>query len=101
MDSMTVSLHFTPYNHGVPSFFTDAGKSSRIVWMAVSVAILVVLALPFTPACDPVIGLIPACEWKTRYGRECPFCGMTTSFLDISEGHLDAAHRVNRAGIPL
>ena len=69
--------------------------------MAVSVAILVALALPFTPARDPAIGLIPPCEWKTRYSRECPFCGMTTSFLDISEGHLDAAQRVNRAGIPL
>jgi len=63
--------------------------------------ILAILASPFALGRDRVARIVPMCEWKAKYGRECAFCGMTTSFLDISEGHLSEASHANRAGVPL
>ena len=36
-----------------------------------------------------------------KYGRPCAFCGMTTSFLDISEGRFGDAGQSNHGVIPL
>lgn len=63
--------------------------------------ILAILASPFALGRDCIARILPMCEWKAKYGRECAFCGMTTSFLDISEGRLGEASHANRAGIPL
>jgi hypothetical protein len=79
----------------------DARRSFRIVWVTLSLMILAVLAAPFTLGRERVARIVPVCEWKAQYGRECAFCGMTTSFLDISQGHLREASHANRAGIPL
>ena|SRR5579871_5676639 len=76
-------------------------QSLRIVWAVVSLLIFGALAAPFALGRERVARLVPACEWKTKYGRECAFCGMTSSFLDISEGRFGEATRANRAGIPL
>jgi Protein of unknown function (DUF2752) len=76
-------------------------QALRIVWLVVSLLILGALAAPFTLGRERVARLVPICEWKSRYGRECAFCGMTTSFLDISEGRFGEATHANRAGIPL
>ena len=62
---------------------------------------LVALVAPFALGRDRLAHLWPVCERKAAIGRECRFCGMTTSFIDISEGRLDDAQKANRAGIPL
>jgi hypothetical protein len=79
----------------------DVHRAFRIVWVTFSLAILVVLALPFALGRERIARIVPMCEWKAKYGRECAFCGMTTSFLDISEGRLGEASLANRGGIPL
>lgn len=79
----------------------DIKAALRIVWMTFSIAISVVLISPFVLGRGRVAGLLPACERKARYGTECPFCGMTTSFLDISQARFSDSTRANRAGIPL
>ena len=76
-------------------------QALRIVWLAVSLLMLAGLTSPFVLGRERVARLVPACEWKRKYGRECAFCGMTTSFLDISEGRFGDAAHANRAGIPL
>ena len=79
----------------------DLRPALRIVWLVVSVIILATLAATFALGRERLGHLLPPCEWKVKYQRECPFCGMTTSFLDISEGQFDNAQRANHAGIPL
>lgn len=79
----------------------DARQSLRLVWIVLSLLIFVILVSPFALGRERLATLAPMCERKARTGQECPFCGMTTSFLDISSGQLGAAGRANRAGIPL
>jgi hypothetical protein len=79
----------------------DVRRSFRIVWVTLSLVILAILASPFALGRDRVARIVPVCESKAKYGRECTLCGMTTSFLDISEGRLGEASHANRAGIPL
>ena len=79
----------------------DTGLALKIVWATVSLVLLLILAAPFALSRERVARLAPVCESKAKYGRPCSFCGMTTSFLDISEGHFDEAGRRNNAGIPL
>ena len=69
--------------------------------MALSLLILMILAAPFVLGRERVAALAPVCERKARYGQECPLCGMTTSFLDISRGKFGEARNANRGGIPL
>jgi hypothetical protein len=94
-------LKFTLYNGRVRWKLQDVGQSLRIVWLVVSLPILFCLAGPFLLGSERLMRLVPACERKSKYGHECPFCGMTTSFLAISGGRLDEAGSANRAGIPL
>jgi hypothetical protein len=82
-------------------FTAEFRQALRIVWLTVSLVVLVTLAAPFAFGRERLAHLFPVCEWKAKYHRECPFCGMTTSFLDISEGRLGDAQRANRAGVPL
>jgi len=79
----------------------DVAQALRIVWFAVSLLVLGAIGSPFLLGRERLAHLLPACEWKTKYHHECAFCGMTTSFIDISEGQFGAASRANRAGIPL
>ena len=79
----------------------DFKNRLQIVWLAASLVLLAALTAPFALGRERVAHLFPVCEWKAKYGRECPFCGMTTSFLDISEGDFGDANRANHGGIPL
>ena len=79
----------------------DVHRALQIVWLTLSLVILAVLASPFVLGRERISRLTPVCEWRAKYGRECPFCGMTTSFLNISEARFRDAGRANRAGIPL
>ena len=79
----------------------NAGISLKLVWLTVSLGILLVLAAPFALGRERAAHLAPVCEWKAKYGRACAFCGMTTSFLDISDGRFGDAGRSNRGGVPL
>ena len=79
----------------------NVGLSLKLAWLVVSLGIFLILAAPFALGSENVARLAPVCESKARYGRPCAFCGMTTSFLDISEGRFQDAGRSNRGGLPL
>jgi len=82
-------------------FAEQLRKALLIAWLIVSAAIVPVLAAPFVVPPGTILSLAPRCAWKTRYGRECVLCGMTTGFILISEGRLNDAVGRNRASIPL
>lgn len=79
----------------------DLDFSLRLVWLISSFVILLILASPLVLGSDRVARLAPVCQSRSRDGKPCFFCGMTTSFLAISEGRFHDAGRANRGGIPL
>lgn len=82
-------------------FPADLKTALLIVWLLVSLLIFPVLAAPFLVPPDSLLSLAPACEWKVKYNRECPLCGMTTAFILISDGCLNQAVEANRGSVPL
>jgi hypothetical protein len=82
--------------------FAEQVRTSLLTaWLVVSAVLLAVLAAPFILPPQTIFSLAPKCQWKTKYGRECPLCGMTTSFVLISRGRFDDALDRNRGSIPL
>jgi hypothetical protein len=73
----------------------------RLVWVVVTLATLGAAAVPFLLSAETISRLVPMCESKRRYGRECFLCGTTTGFIAISQGDWDTAARSNRLAIPL
>ncbi len=71
------------------------------VWAMLGLILLCVLIAPWMVTPARAASLVPACEWKARYHRECAFCGMTTAFFAISHGRLREADQANRGAIPL
>ncbi len=45
--------------------------------------------------------LSPVCISMSKYGTECSLCGMTRSFVAISNLEISRSFDFNRAGIPL
>ena len=66
-----------------------------VVWIIISAVVLVTLVIPFVLSSDTVHTIMPKCESKQKYGKECPLCGMTTSFIYISKGRFQQAHLSN------
>jgi hypothetical protein len=79
-------------------FRTNLDASLRAAWLVVSFVILLILISPFALGRDRIARLTPVCQSKLRTGTPCSFCGMTTSFLAVSEGRLGDARRANRGG---
>jgi len=95
--------------HWSPSLSAEnsllAGSEVRlsffIAWMVISVIVLGVLLAPIILPGATIRRLEPRCEWKIRYGKECPMCGMTTGFILICRGKFKEACAANRASLPL
>lgn len=79
----------------------DLRLAFLVVWLILGGAILLILLAPLVLPAGTLATMLPPCEWQVRYGRPCPFCGMTTAFILISRGQLDAACRSNPFSIPL
>lgn len=72
-----------------------------IVWAVLSLSALFILLAPFVLPENALFSLAPVCENK-RLGRgECPLCGMTTAFFEISKGDFSRALYSNRASAAL
>lgn len=79
----------------------DFRAAFGIVWVILSGISLGLIAAPWIVTPDQVAAVVPKCEWKVRYGRECFLCGMTTAFFDIAGGRFREAERSNRGSVPL
>lgn len=75
----------------------DVRKALAIVWAVVSLATLVVLALPFVVSPARIQATLPTCESRVRYGVPCPSCGLTTGFIALSAGDVTRARAANAA----
>ncbi len=71
------------------------------VWAMIGLILLGVLIVPWAVSPAQVASVVPACEWKARYHRECAFCGLTTAFFAIRHGRFEEAEHANRGAIPL
>jgi hypothetical protein len=84
------------------AFFDREVKAGlRISWYVMGALILAILIVPAVVSAERIYAAAPRCEWKTKYGRECFMCGMTTAFVEISRGRPGDAQRSNRGSVPL
>jgi hypothetical protein len=72
-----------------------------VVWIVLSGIILTILIVSFLLPAASVNAIVPKCEWKIKFNKPCPLCGMTTSFLAISRGRFKEADAANGLGIYL
>jgi hypothetical protein len=72
-----------------------------IAWMVISAVVFGILLAPLILPSATIQRLEPQCEGKVRHGKECPMCGMTTSFILICRGKFKEASAANKASIPL
>ncbi|GEM_PF-1431805 len=72
-----------------------------ISWLILSCIIFLILIMPFILPTAAILKITPKCEWKIKYNKPCPACGMTTSFLYISEGKFNQAIVSNHNSITL
>lgn len=79
----------------------DLRHSVFASWLIVSCILAATVTVPLVASEHAVAAWAPQCVWKSRFGRECPACGMTTSFIDIAHGRWASAWSENRGGIPL
>lgn len=71
-------------------------KAFIIVWFIIDFTIFVVLLIPFVLPSNTILSNMPACEWKIKYHKECPVCGMTTAFILLSKGQINEAQTHNK-----
>ncbi len=83
------------------TFAAHLRKALWIDWLILSALALLVLLAPFVLPARTVFAAAPVCQWKAKYNRECPLCGMTRSFVAISQGEFGLAERRNRGSVPL
>jgi hypothetical protein len=79
----------------------DWRKAFNWSWTAVSLLLLAVVVAPFLLSPAWLQAALPLCEWKARYQRECPACGLTTAFFAIARGDWDVARQANAGAVPL
>lgn len=67
-----------------------------VVWIILSGIILFTLSTPFIFSENSIDKIVPKCEWKVKYNKECSLCGMTRGFIYFSQGNFTRASEVNR-----
>lgn len=72
-----------------------------LVWAVLSIAVLFILTAPFVLPENTIFRLAPVCESKRLGLGQCPLCGMTTAFIEISKGDFTNAFNSNRASLAL
>lgn len=67
-----------------------------VVWIILSGIILFTLSTPFIFSENSIDKIVPKCEWRVAYNKECYLCGMTRSFICFSQGNFTRARELNR-----
>lgn len=71
------------------------------VWILLSAATAASAAAPFVVERNLLDSFTPVCVSRSKLGRECPGCGLTTAFHQIAAFDWAGAAQANRAGLPL
>lgn len=71
------------------------------VWVILSLAAFFILLVPFIFPESTIYSLTPLCESKRLGKGECPLCGMTRAFIEISKGDFSGALISNRFSLAL
>jgi predicted RNA-binding Zn-ribbon protein involved in translation (DUF1610 family) len=79
--------------------YEELKLSLIISWLVLSLVTFCILILPYILSEESIHHLVPKCEWKTKYNKECPLCGMTTAFINISKGNFKKAYQANRGSL--
>ena len=80
---------------------TGLREALRLVWAVLSVAILLVLLIPFAVPYSRLAEALPRCARQRRGGQRCSFCGLTRGFYALAAGRPGRAQRHNRLSLPL
>ena len=88
-------------NNEQQTFLRDLKKALVISWIVITSIIFVLLISPFLFPEDVLLAISPSCVSKTILGQECLLCGMTKSFINISQGNFYRAYQLNNFGIYL
>lgn len=67
-----------------------------VVWIILSGIALFALSTPFIFSENSIDSIVPQCEWRMKYNKECPLCGMTRGFYYVSQGNFTRAGEVNK-----
>lgn len=78
----------------------DFRKALVVAWLVISLAGLLLAAVPLVVSQSALSSVVPQCEARAR-GERCIACGMTTGFFAIANGDLKSARLANAAAIPL
>ncbi|MCU7494873.1 MAG: DUF2752 domain-containing protein [Ignavibacteria bacterium] len=70
-------------------------------WAVVSFVVLFILLAPVILPESTLLSLTPVCESKRLGLGQCPLCGMTRAFIEISRGNLNVAGSFNRQSVAL
>jgi len=73
-------------------------KSLFIVWIVVSSIAFLIQLSPFVFNKQKLQNTLPVCESVKANGVECSMCGMTRSFISISDGNFSKADEYNSFG---
>jgi hypothetical protein len=76
-------------------FYNDLKKVFFQVWCIISFFIFISLISPFLVSGSTLLSFIPVCPSVKYYGTSCIACGLTRSFISISNLHLSEALNSN------
>ena len=81
--------------------FDKIGKPIEviIVWGILSLTTALTVAAPFFLDKKIIMENSPKCISKSQSNIECSFCGMTRSFIEISEGNIIDAYNTNKGSL--
>ena len=78
----------------------DILRSFQIAWVILSIGIFIVISAPFILPNDTILGLSAKLKLKNEIITKCSLCGMTRSFVMISNGRFKEADSVNALSTP-
>lgn len=76
-------------------------QSFFVLWAVLSLAAFIILLIPFIFPESTIYSLTPLCENRRLGKGECPLCGMTSAFIEISKGDFSRALVSNRFSLVL
>ena len=77
----------------------DLKKVFLNVWCIISLIILGAVLAPFIFSAETILFIVPACPSAALYNEPCAACGLTRSFISISNFNFSEALIYNKASV--